>query len=97
MTKKTIDTETIDYIAGLAHIHTSKETSEILTKNLTKILDYMSMLNKLDTKNIEPTSHTLVGDNLLRDDVPKDFDNKAGIVRNFPELERNLLKIPKVM
>ena len=61
----------VEYVARLARLSLSEAEKEKMTAQLDSILQYMDKLNKLDTKNIEPTSHVLPLNNVWREDMVK--------------------------
>lgn len=59
----------IQRVAKLASIPLSDQEAAKLEKQLDETLDYVTQLNKLDTKNVEPTSQVTGLENVTRDDV----------------------------
>ena len=59
----------VEKIADLARLSIKNEEKEKFTKQFNLILDYFNKLNKIDTSNIEPLSHTLDLTNVFREDV----------------------------
>ena len=58
-------------VAHLARIHLEDKEIVHLTKDLESILHYMEKLQKLDVKDIKPTSHVLPLQNVFREDILK--------------------------
>ena len=52
-----ITDELLDYIGILARLHISDEEREKTKQEINKIVEYMDILNELDTTNIEAMSH----------------------------------------
>ena len=52
-----ISDETIDYVGILAKLELSPEEKEEAKKDMGRMLDYVDMLNELDTSGVEPMSH----------------------------------------
>ena len=52
-----ISDETIDYVGILAKLDLSPEEKEAAKKDMGRMLDYIDMLNELDTSAVEPMSH----------------------------------------
>ena len=42
------------YVADLAHLELTAQERAAMARDLNSILDYMEMLNELDTSNVEP-------------------------------------------
>ena len=52
-----ISDETIEYVGILAKLELSDEEKEKAKSDMGRMLDYIDMLNQLDTSNVEPMSH----------------------------------------
>jgi len=63
-----ITADTVKNIASLARLHLQDTEVAKLTANLEDILHYIAKLEKLDVKNIHPTSHVLPLKNVFRSD-----------------------------
>lgn len=59
----------IKHIAKLANIKLSEEEIKKFTPQLSKIIDYVSELSEVDTKDVEPTSQTTGLTNVTRSDL----------------------------
>lgn len=44
----------VNYVADLANLELTEEERAHMVRDLNSILDYVEMLNRLDTKNVEP-------------------------------------------
>ncbi len=60
--------EQVRHIAKLARLHVSDEEVQRLAKELSSILDYIEMLQEVDTSNVEPTAQVTGMTNAFRDD-----------------------------
>ncbi|HEX9136539.1 MAG TPA: Asp-tRNA(Asn)/Glu-tRNA(Gln) amidotransferase subunit GatC, partial [Nitrospirota bacterium] len=66
-----ITKQEVEHVARLARLELSEKEKETLTDQLSNILTYVEQLNELDTKGVEPTSHVLDINNVMREDVPE--------------------------
>ena len=66
MTKLTKDQ--VRHIAKLARLNLSNEEVEKFTTELTQILDYVEVLQEVDTNDVEPTAQVTGLTNSFRDD-----------------------------
>jgi len=92
-----IDSKNIEYVAKLSRIFLNQEEIKKFTPQLSQILEYISKLNELDTKKIDPTTHVLDIKNVLRKDIAGkslDLDKALG---NAPSKEKGHFKVPKVI
>jgi len=87
----------VEHIAELARLKFSKEELENFTHQLNQILEYMEKLNELDTKNIEPLSYPIGGNNIFREDELKPSINREQALKNAPDRDDGFFKVPKVI
>ena len=64
------------------------------TKSLNAVLDYLELLNKLDTSAVEPAAHVLPLKNIFREDRPQQSLDKELVLANAPEEEEGSLSCP---
>jgi aspartyl-tRNA(Asn)/glutamyl-tRNA(Gln) amidotransferase subunit C len=86
----------VEHIASLARLSLSEEEKSGLEKDLNAILGYMEALNTLDTKGVEPTSHTLEITNAFREDELVPFEKKEAIIKNAPASEGAHFQVPPI-
>lgn len=91
----TITDETIDYVGILAKLELSDEEKEQAKQDMTNMLDYVSKLNELDTDNVEPMSHAFPVNNVFREDVVTNTDDREQLLKNAPEQKDGCYKVPK--
>ena len=93
-----ISKEDVRYVAALSRIEMSDKELEDFTSQLDTILDYMKELNKLNTDNIQPTSHILDLKNVKREDknTGESLNNKEAL-QMAPDQENGFFKVPKVI
>ena len=90
-----ITDETIDYVGILAKLELSKEEKEAAKKDMGRMLDYIDKLNELDTTNVEPMSHVFPVNNVFREDVVTNGDDREQILANAPEEKDGAFMVPK--
>ena len=62
-----------------------------------KMLDYVEKLDELDTKGVEPLSHIFGDQNVFREDVVTNGDNKEAMLANAPKAKEGQYQVPKTM
>ncbi len=92
-----VSKEEILHIAKLADLKINENEIDEYAKNLEDILDFVKVLNSVDTDNIEESIGTLNNVNVFRKDEVKEFEDKEALLQNAPEQENNMFKIPKVI
>lgn len=92
-----ISDETIEYVGILAKLELSDQEKEDAKKDMDKMLDYIDMLNELDTSEVEPMSHVFPVTNVFREDVVTNGDDRDNILANAPENKDGAFKVPKTV
>ncbi len=87
----------IDKVAELARLNLKTEEKSKLGKDLGAILDYVKKLEKLETRNIEPTSHVLDLENVYRKDEVKPSDAADKALAHAPHADGRFFKVPKIV
>ena len=95
--KEKITEEEVLYVAKLSRLILSDVEVKSMTRTLNDILGYMDKMGELDTKNVEPMTHAIPNENVMRDDVVKPFANPEGILKNAPDFKRTFFRVPKVI
>lgn len=90
-----ISDETIDYVGILAKLELSEEEKEQAKKDMESMLDYIDKLNELDTTGVEPMSHVFPVNNVFREDVVTNGDDRENILKNAPDEKNGMFNVPK--
>ena len=62
-----------------------------------RMLDYIDKLNELDTSQAEPMSHVFPVNNVFREDVVTNGNEREKILKNAPEQKAGAFKVPKTV
>lgn len=92
-----ISDETIEYVGILAKLELSPEEKEAARKDMAEMLDYIDMLNNLETSGVEPMSHIFPVNNVFREDVVENGDSREEILANAPAVKDGSFKVPKTV
>ena len=90
-----ISDETIEYVGILAKLELSEEEKEQAKKDMANMLDYIDKLEELDTSGVEPMSHVFPVNNVFREDVVTNEDDRDEILANAPEAKDGAFVVPK--
>lgn len=90
-----ISDEIIEYVGILAKLELSEEEKEQAKKDMANMLDYIDTLNELDTSGVEPMSHVFPVNNVFREDVVTNEDDRDEILANAPEAKDGAFVVPK--
>ena len=92
-----ISRETIEYVGILAKLELSPEEKEAARKDMERMLDYIDKLNELDTSQAEPMSHVFPVNNVFREDVVTNGDDRENILKNAPRKKEGAFQVPKTV
>lgn len=92
-----ITDEIIDYVSSLARLDLNSEEKTKIKGEIEKIIDYMDVLNTLDTTDVEPISHVLPTTNVFREDVALPSVDRDEILSNAPEVDDGAFRVPKTV
>lgn len=92
-----ISDETIEYVGILAKLELSPEEKEEAKKDMGRMLDYIDKLNELDTSGVEPMSHIFPVNNVFREDVAANEDQRDSMLANAPEQKDGAFKVPRTV
>ena len=92
-----ISDETMEYVGILAKLELSDAEKEAAKRDMGRMLDYIDMLNTLDTEGVEPMSHIFPIHNVFREDVVENDDEHEKILANAPAAKDGAFKVPKTV
>ena len=92
-----ISDETIEYVGILAKLELSEEEKEQAKKDMGSMLDYIDKLNELDTTGVEPMSHVFPVENVFREDVVRNGDQRDEMLANAPAEKDGSFKVPRTV
>ncbi|MCG2767156.1 MAG: Asp-tRNA(Asn)/Glu-tRNA(Gln) amidotransferase subunit GatC [Anaerolineae bacterium] len=76
--------EEVRHIAELAKLGINDEEVEQFSEQLSAILEYAEVINRLDTDAIPPTAQVIELRNVMRDDEPRPSSPVEEILANAP-------------
>ncbi len=88
----------VQHIAKLARLGLSKQEIGKFQKELSKILDYIEKLKEVDISNIEPASHAVKVENVMREDreISKLKAQSSKLMKLAPETKDGYLKVKSI-
>ena len=92
-----VDQSTVRRIAKLARIKVQDDELPALEGELNTILDWIEMLNEVDTTGVEPMTAVVETTMKKRDDVVGDGNVPDDIMSNAPSSEDHFFMVPKVV
>jgi aspartyl-tRNA(Asn)/glutamyl-tRNA(Gln) amidotransferase subunit C len=92
-----ISAEQVRWIAHLARLEMSGAELDILQRDLNAIVEYVNLLQTLDTDGVEPLAHTLDLANVFRDDLPVPSLAVDEVLANAPQRQDDFYAVPAVL
>ncbi|MGI6166519.1 MAG: Asp-tRNA(Asn)/Glu-tRNA(Gln) amidotransferase subunit GatC [Eubacteriales bacterium] len=89
-----ITKEYVEYVAELSRIKLDDSTTEKMKKELGAVIEYIDILNRLNTEGVEPMSHVFPITNVMREDIVKPSYDREEILRNAPARTDETLVVP---
>ncbi len=89
--------EEVEHIAALARLRLTEEEKARYREQLSAILDYMTLLRRLDTSAIEPTATVLPLRTVLRPDEVWPSLPPEELLANAPAAEARMFRVPPVL
>ena len=89
-----IDRDQVLYVAKLARLSLTDDEVERMTGELSKILEHVERMEALDLDGVEPTSHVVALENVLREDVPRDSLPRERALEGAPDAARDGFRVP---
>jgi aspartyl-tRNA(Asn)/glutamyl-tRNA(Gln) amidotransferase subunit C len=85
-------------LARLSRLKLTDEETEKFREELSEILEYVEILNKVDTSGLEPTSQVTGLKNVMRKDETRDYGYKPeDLLKNAPAIKDNQFKVRRVL
>jgi aspartyl-tRNA(Asn)/glutamyl-tRNA(Gln) amidotransferase subunit C len=82
------------HVARLARLRLSDEEVERMASELSGILEHVEHINELDLEGVEPTSHVIALENVLRPDEPRPSWDRDEMVERAPDPAAGAFRVP---
>jgi aspartyl-tRNA(Asn)/glutamyl-tRNA(Gln) amidotransferase subunit C len=89
--------EEVRHVAALARLSLSADEEERYRHQVSAILEAMEQLKALNTDQVEPTSHAIAVEGMLRDDVVVPSMDPAKALANAPAKVGTSFAVPKII
>lgn len=96
MTK--IDQEVLEHISELCAIDLKEHEKAPLLEDLQKMVEYVSLLDRVDTSEIEPCNHVVPTKTMkCREDIPNNSLPSKLFLNNAPDHVAKMIKVPTII
>ncbi len=90
-----IDEATVRHVARLARLHLDPDEERRMGVELSGILEHVDRIQALDLDGVEPTTHVVALENVMRDDVPRPSLPADEALREAPEVVEDRFAVVK--
>ena len=91
-----VDEKLVREIASLARLDLSQEETEMFVSQFIDILEYVSILNEVDTENVPPAYLSSANMSVTREDHIEDCVPTDEFLANVPQSKEDYVVIPRV-
>jgi len=92
-----IEKQEVQRIAKLARLELTSAEMEKMGKELSSILDYFKLLQKLDVSDIKPAFETGESKNVMREDKAEKYKDVDEIIEQTPQTKNGYVKVKEVL
>ena len=92
-----ITKEEVLHVANLARLDIDMSLIDKFAKQVGTILEYVDILNQVDTEGVSPTSHAISLTNAFREDEEREYFDRDSALANAPKKEDGTFVVPKVI
>jgi aspartyl-tRNA(Asn)/glutamyl-tRNA(Gln) amidotransferase subunit C len=89
-----IEREQVLHVARLARLRLDDAEMERMAGELSGILDHVDRIGELDLGGVEPTSHVVELENVLRADEPRPSWPRDVVLEQAPDSARGAFRVP---
>ena len=89
-----IDRDQVLHVARLARLRLTDEEVERITVELGDILEHIDAIQALDLDDVEPTSHVVPLENVLRPDEPRESWDRERVLEGAPDASDDGFRVP---
>ena len=92
-----MDASELEVTARMARLALSAEELEKLRRAVEQMLAHFSHMREIDVGGLAPTTHALLRENRLREDVETRSVPAEALLENAPEREERFIIVPNVL
>ncbi|MBI5904646.1 MAG: Asp-tRNA(Asn)/Glu-tRNA(Gln) amidotransferase subunit GatC [Deltaproteobacteria bacterium] len=92
-----ISRDEVMHVARLARLALPDAEVDRLRDQLSALLDYMKQLDRLDTRDVVPTSHAVETGTPFREDEVRPFGDRESLLKNAPDRSGDFFRVPRII
>lgn len=91
-----IDESTVHHVARLARLRLSADEEETMRQELSGILEHIDAIKAMDLDGVEPTTHVIALENVLRPDEPRPGLSRDDALREATDVVDGSFGVPRM-
>ena len=92
-----LSSDDVRKVARLASLELSDTEIVEISEHLGGILEYVDVLNQVDTDQIEPLAHPIEVVNVFREDVSTEMLSREDALKNAPRTDGKYFVVPAIL
>jgi aspartyl-tRNA(Asn)/glutamyl-tRNA(Gln) amidotransferase subunit C len=89
-----IDRDQVLHVARLARLRIEEEEIDRMSRELSTVLGHIEKISELDLDGVEPTSHVIEVENVLRADEPRPSWPRDRMLADAPDAASDGFRVP---
>lgn len=89
-----IDRDQVLHVARLARLRLTEDEAQLMQSELSGILDHIETITSLDLDGVEPTTHVVEIENVLRPDEPRPSWPRERMLEQAPDPADGGFRVP---
>jgi aspartyl-tRNA(Asn)/glutamyl-tRNA(Gln) amidotransferase subunit C len=89
--------EEVAKVALLGRLKLSPDELERMTEQLGRVIEYVDILNEVDTELVEPLAHPIELANVFRDDIEGECLSREEALANAPKTDGRFFVVPAIL
>jgi aspartyl-tRNA(Asn)/glutamyl-tRNA(Gln) amidotransferase subunit C len=94
MIRAVIERDQVLHVAKLARLRLTDEEIDKMAGELSGILEHIEHINELELENVEPTSHVIALENVVRPDEPRPSWERDDMLERAPDPASGAFRVP---
>ena len=95
--KKTVTRQDVLHMAQLSRLTVGEDEIDLFCRQLSDILGYMDILEKVDTSSVEPLYSPVVHVPTMREDVAENKRTREEMLANSPDRTEEYYVVPRIV
>jgi len=92
-----MDTAEVRRVAALSRLQLSEEELAVIGRQLSAVLEYVMLLDEVETAGVEPMSHAIDLENVFRDDCCTASLPVSEALSNAPKTDGGYFLVPGIL